>query len=523
MKLSRRKIALVTPLVILAACGIGFWVHHVRLKSAVEAYKQQLRAAGEKLTVDEWVPRPIPAEQNSVGLFQQAMPGMTNRTRALDMNRPTPMRLAVPGRAIVGWSQPDVETPYFGTNTWNEVLEGLDAEKPSREILAQIIDRPDLQFDLDYHGGVEMFLTHLSPLETGASRFSAAAVCDLHRGDPFSATTDARVILALVKATRHEPIVLSQLLRISIATIGFNVTWEILHAPGITDQELAALQRDWTDLDFTTPAEKALEMERASTLATINEWRSSDEKLRQINGPYAAPGWPPATTGTWLDGAKAFIKDGWTASRLRAGNTAWRYEKSYPDELQMLEGFQVLITTLREVKTNGSFQVALRHKTASLTRLGFKEHYDSENDLESYFDLNTFFRRFTPEAAFFIDRILQAEVAQQMAITAISLERYRLRNGQYPADLTALVPDLVPRVPEDPVDGLPLRYRLEGNRSFLLYSIGSDEVDDGGNPAPEDKSKPPFWANGRDWVWPRPATPEEIAAFYAHTNAAAKH
>jgi len=69
----------------------------------------------------------------------------------------------------------------------------------------------------------------------------------------------------------------------------------------------------------------------------------------------------------------------------------------------------------------------------------------------------------------------------------------------------------VPAVPRDPVDGQPLSYQINSDGTFLLYSIGEDGVDDGGDPSPasDTKSKSFSWRKGRDLVWPRPATPAQ--------------
>jgi hypothetical protein len=52
--------------------------------------------------------------------------------------------------------------------------------------------------------------------------------------------------------------------------------------------------------------------------------------------------------------------------------------------------------------------------------------------------------------------------------------------GRLPSALGELVPGYLPSVPEDPFSGQPLLYRPVG-RSFVLYSVGQDRQDDGGN------------------------------------------
>lgn len=115
-------------------------------------------------------------------------------------------------------------------------------------------------------------------------------------------------------------------------------------------------------------------------------------------------------------------------------------------------------------------------------------------------------------------KVMQVEVAKQMAITAIALKRYQLKHGNYPPDLNSLVPEFVSAIPLDAVDGKPLRYKLNSDGTFLLYSVGENGVDDGGNPSLEKgiESSNFNWQNPRalDWVWPQPATEAEIQKYY---------
>ena len=94
----------------------------------------------------------------------------------------------------------------------------------------------------------------------------------------------------------------------------------------------------------------------------------------------------------------------------------------------------------------------------------------------------------------------------QMVSAAVALKRYELRHGQLPQSLALLVPEFLAQAPQDCMDGQPLRYRLNGDGSFTLYSVGEDGQDEGGDPSAADsdkerQNKSP-WA-GRDWVWPR--------------------
>ena len=88
------------------------------------------------------------------------------------------------------------------------------------------------------------------------------------------------------------------------------------------------------------------------------------------------------------------------------------------------------------------------------------------------------------------------------------------RHGEAPQSLSALVPEVLPCVPVDYMDGRSLRYRRQPEGGFLLYSVGEDGEDDGG-----DASLPPGRTNLRmiwerkDMVWPAPATADEVEAY----------
>ena len=74
----------------------------------------------------------------------------------------------------------------------------------------------------------------------------------------------------------------------------------------------------------------------------------------------------------------------------------------------------------------------------------------------------------------------QGHVADmETARVGLATLRCRAAKGRLPKSLGALVPDFIDAVPLDPYDGEPLRYRTEGD-AFVVYTLGKDGVDDGG-------------------------------------------
>lgn len=76
------------------------------------------------------------------------------------------------------------------------------------------------------------------------------------------------------------------------------------------------------------------------------------------------------------------------------------------------------------------------------------------------------------------------EARRDAVLTIIAMECFHRARGVWPATLDELTPSFLPRVPRDPFDGAPLRYKPAAAPSEppLLYSVGVDGVDDGGVP-----------------------------------------
>ena len=81
-----------------------------------------------------------------------------------------------------------------------------------------------------------------------------------------------------------------------------------------------------------------------------------------------------------------------------------------------------------------------------------------------------------------------------------ALERYRLAHGEFPGTLDALSPQFIETLPHDIIGGEPLIYRPTADGKFLLYSVGWNEKDDGGQNSPPAQNNGVDFTRG-DWVW----------------------
>jgi hypothetical protein len=92
----------------------------------------------------------------------------------------------------------------------------------------------------------------------------------------------------------------------------------------------------------------------------------------------------------------------------------------------------------------------------------------------------------------------QLEATFLAARTGLACRLYKSRTGRYPERLETLVPGILSEVPIDPFTGKPFVYRREGE-GFIVYSLGSNEKDDGGRST--------YWITrlvmkkDDDWTW----------------------
>ena len=69
-----------------------------------------------------------------------------------------------------------------------------------------------------------------------------------------------------------------------------------------------------------------------------------------------------------------------------------------------------------------------------------------------------------------------------LANTACALEQYRHKNGNFPQTLQELLPAYLTSIPSDLISKQSLVYKRVKDGSYLLYSVGWNQIDEGGNP-----------------------------------------
>jgi len=482
---------------------------HIQPATEVDAYKKFLRAKGEKLDLNEVALPPIAAESNSVDVVQNAFALFSSG----DTKSPDAMKMVAPGKALVGWMQPEVHG-YDFTNSWDDFALAIAPDRPALDLLHQVLNRPTLQFREEDE--VKGMMPHLTQIKEASQKLTAETVYDLHAGDTAAAVTNTLTLLALVRENERQGLLISHLVRLSILSIGIAPTWELLQATNVTDAQLAAVQAQWENMNPLADAACVFVTERAWGIKEIEKWRNSHESLTGLFVGMGTSGSGGGSGWTWPPDIDAITEK----PRYAVGEMMWRSSWSYSDELDMLKREQIILEALRAMQTNVSQNYetdfdAMDKRLASVGSTNFG--VSISRILRIPYD--EWFGGAGLKNA--VAKTLRMVAASRVVVSAVALKRFQYRHGALPETLDQLVPDLLPSVPIDPYDGKPLRYHAIGDGTFFLYSVGPDGVDDGGMPADGKTSGTPnlYWQNdhARDWVWPQPATAAEIESYYQKT------
>jgi hypothetical protein len=106
-------------------------------------------------------------------------------------------------------------------------------------------------------------------------------------------------------------------------------------------------------------------------------------------------------------------------------------------------------------------------------------------------------------------RAVVRQVQKECLVAAVAAHRYKLTHGHFPARLQDLVPSFTSSIPHDWFSGEPLRYRLLPGDRFLVYSVGINRLDDGGNSPPSPGINQ---EDDPDITWPIALAPSQVEA-----------
>lgn len=285
------------------------------------------------------------------------------------------------------------------------------------------------RYPVDFTSGWNAVLTAIQEIRVIARLLTLSAHVHAHDGQGSKVLNDVATIFAVSDSLRGEPLLVSQLYRISVHSAACFQAIDLIPHCQWTDEELQRLQ------------------------IAIGRARFREEMLTAFHGELA-------NCLTQIDTSPGFLFH--DANRLKAielfGNSAEGLETSWLEATkrqQRIDG---------ELKTMSASMISrLMFSNVALMLPALRGATSSGN---------------------------QAEARQNCAIVTIAAYRYRFQHGALPmsvTDLKNLIPgDAAEKASRviDPFDGQSLRFKSD-NGCLLIYSIGYNKVDDGGDIATE--------------------------------------
>lgn len=411
-------LALATPALLFVGAYVAVVWSSDRLASDAIA---RARAAGD------------PVDVNAIEAFYASSPEIEVATR--HWLRAT----EIVGDPAFNASAADI--PFFdqGTVVGNDVLSARDLPKATA-FLDRYRDAVDAahaarragsiaRFPIDLENGVAMLLPHVQNLRSVNRLLQLDLEVKLAQGDLDGAVEDLLSLIATSESLTNEPILVSQLVRIACLGLATSALERTLERHDLKDEQLARLQEALARQQFQPGLKRALQGEQFFLI-----------HVTQTNASTGEPGtdWARALPFRGADTAK--------------GLELWRTVIDASDE-----GLLESLTATQELEKEIEAVAA-----STIDRI----RYPTTFMLFPAVDSST-------------KAFLRAEAGARLAETGIACERYRLAHGRLPTGLDDLVPASLPVVPLDPFDGQPLRYRASETEA-LLYSIGPDQLDDGG-------------------------------------------
>jgi len=476
-----------------------------RGKRAWEKHRREWEAKGEKFNIAELAPPPVPDEKNFALTpllkpaleFSRGPRGVvwtdTNGLARLQNIRadlaPSPRRLTndhlVLGSLEKGTFADLAACRDFyrgNTNYPQPASAGTPAEDIAfalakfdpelAELRAATVSRPLSRYPIEYEFEPSwgILLPHLAYLKGLIQVTQLRAVAALETGRSDEALADLKVGFRLSDSIREEPILIDHLVRLAGLAINLQTLREGLLRHAWNESQLAELQAYLASVDLLAEYKHAMRGERAFNTAGLDYLRRQRFRADAMDCLGSEDGGAASTPNPVLMPAGWFYQNMLTISELSQNfiltSVDEKNRRVYPGQCAAFD------SRLEDMRS-GPYTIFAKLLMPAMSRAIVK----------------------SARMQFYVDA----------AQVACALERYRLANGKFPETLEALIPQFLGKVPHDIIDGKPLHYRPTADHGYLLYSVGWNQTDDGGELAWKTGKERTVDATQGDWVWTCPA------------------
>jgi hypothetical protein len=349
------------------------------------------------------------------------------------------------------------------------------------ELQATRHQRPSCRFKIPYHlFPKDVSYLHRNPVYDIARHYLVRSLAKLQLGQTDAAFEDVMMVLFLGECFRDEPFMLAAQARIGGRQMVLQCIWEGLARHQWSSNQVAQFQTRLDEYNILADGPKIFEWDRIYMNGMIDFARTNWHEFKM-----------DCMSDEEEDGHDSCLsKEQFVIAYLYP--KGWLYlEQKLCNESQiqlyrqylMFEGGIINPDKVEayQDQVDGYFLPAPFWKNYSVHQMLFAGNL-------------------YPRQKWACIKLANSQTANNLALVACALERYRMAQGQYPEKLEDLVPDKLAHLPFDVVNGMPLRYRTKLDGTFILYSVGWNNKDDDGMITDRDVKGFPIEDKG-DWVW----------------------
>ncbi len=328
--------------------------------------------------------------------------------------------------------------------------------------------RPHSRFPIHYEDNFSALLPHLAVLKKFAIVARLRALAELELGRTDAALSDVQLCLRLADSIKTEPLLICSLVRFADLEITLQPIWEGLARRRWSEAQLVELDRQLGTVDLLSEFPRSIRGERNLCLEGADLMRRHPKILASIANEGAEDGAFAfaLTPGGWFDQNKVFLA-------------------------RMYQDFLLPMVDAKAQRIDPAQVKACKQK--------------AEEQFKGFHPYRMLAKMLLPALEKASEKFARMQTSVNEARIAIALERHRLKHGEFPEKLDALAPEFMAKVPHDIINGEPLHYRRTGDGLFVLYSVGWNMKDDGGEVAWGKGKTPALDFNQGDWVWRYPA------------------
>jgi hypothetical protein len=459
-------------LITLAICAtliaIFYTEENWRGKRAWENCKRDFEARGYELNWDKYIPPPVPDDQNffKAPKMQEWFVGRGQNDLSKRLGGNSKTQTIGTTNAIV--SEADART----------YLQWSGQFAPDFNLIREALKRPAARMDGDYSQPYNIPIPNFITVRAVAQVLAQRAHCYFLLNQPDRALDELTLIHDLRGVMQPPPsgrpiTLVAAMINVAVAGLYASMVEEGFQKSVWQEPQLVALQKQLADTDLLPWVLEAFRTEPVANICLF-ETTSADKIVDLVSGP----GPSGKAAGIWSRLKNPLYL------YLEFAPRGWRYQN------------MVNMVSLAPRRSD-SFDT----EHALISPRVFEEYTRRVNQLyASMSPFKTLVAVAVPNFTKATQTTAHNQAMADEAQIACALERYRLANGVYPETLDALIPQFIEKLPHDIIGGQPLHYRREADGRFVLYSVGWNETDDGGQALPPNKNGSSDYTKG-DWVW----------------------